>query len=105
MTYTKETIQEKIVNDLNWTIRSIEVLFSRQTQDEQRSGETTHLNGRGFNGRDSVIMTSFFNQIQKRKQYNNPVLLSDKQLNVCRRVLPKYWRQIQEEIQIKQGND
>lgn len=105
MTYTKEMIQEKIVNDLSWTIRSIEVLFSRQTRDEQESGQTSHLNGKGFNGRDSVIMTSFFEQIQKRKRYNNPVLLSDKQVNVCRKVLPKYWKQIQEEIQIKVGND
>lgn len=101
--YTKELIQEKIKTDIRWTIRTLEVLFGRQTTDEQRESHTKHLNGMGFNGTDSVILSSFYQQVQKRKKYNNPVLLTDKQIEICRKKLPKYWRQVQEEIENKQG--
>jgi hypothetical protein len=103
--YTKDLIQEKIKTDLNWTIRTLEVLFSRQTTDEQVNLNTVHRNGRGFNGRDSEILTSFYFQVEKRKRYNNPTLLSDRQVEVCRKLLPKYWKQIKEEIELKQGNN
>jgi hypothetical protein len=103
-TFTKDQIKTNIVNDIRWTIRSLEVLFNRQTTDEQVNHETSHLNGRGFNGTDAEILTSFYYQIQKRKHYGNPVLLSEKQLGICKKKLPKYWKQIQEEIQIKQSN-
>lgn len=101
--FTKEIIQENIKTNVSWTIRTLEVLYSRQTTDEQESQQTTHRNGRGFNGRDSEILTSFYNQVEKRKRYNNPVLLSDKQLHICQKLLPKYWKQILEEIELKQG--
>jgi hypothetical protein len=32
--------------------RAAQMIFSRQTPDEQDSGDTRWLNGRGFNGRD-----------------------------------------------------
>ena len=102
--YTKETIQNKIVSDINWTIRTLEVLYGRQTSDEQLNQTTSHQNSRGFNSIDSFILTSFYNQVQKRRQYGNPVLLSEKQLTICQKKLPKYWRQILEEIELKQGN-
>ena len=38
--YTKEFIQEKIRTDVRWTIRTIEILFDRQTMDEQRYGQS-----------------------------------------------------------------
>jgi len=102
--FTKEMIQENIKTNINWTIRTLEVLYNRQTTDEQLTQSTTHQNGRGFNGTDSFILTSFYQQVQKRRQYGNPVLLSEKQLTICQKKLPKYWKQIQEEIQLKQGN-
>ena len=102
--YTKEQIKTNIVENISWTIRTLEVLYSRQTSDEQMNQSTTHQNSRGFNSTDSFILTSFAQQVQKRRQYNNPVLLSEKQLDICKKKLPKYWRQIQEEIQLKQGN-
>ena len=102
--FTQDQIKTNIQTNINWTIRTLEVLFDRQTEDEQISTLTTHKNGRGFNGRDSEILTSFYNQVQKRKRYNNPQLLSEKQLSICQRLLPKYWRQVLEEIESKQGN-
>ena len=101
---TREMIQENIKTNINWTIRTLEVLYSRQTTDEQVNQTTSHQNSRGFNSIDSFILTSFAQQVQKRRQYNNPVLLSEKQLTICQKKLPKYWRQILEEIELKQGN-
>ncbi len=75
----------------------------RQTTDEQQDAHTKHANGRGFNGRDAEIMTSFYNQIQKARRYHNPQLLSEKQVQIARRMLPKYWKQVQEEIERKES--
>jgi len=102
--YTKDQIQENIKTNVSWTIRTLEVLYGRQTSDEQVNQNTSHQNGRGFNSTDSFILTSFYQQVQKRRQYGNPVLLSEKQLTICQKKLPKYWRQILEEIELKQGN-
>jgi len=102
--YTKEMIQNNIVNNISWTIRSLEVLYSRQTTDEKENKGTKHQNSRGFNSTDSFILSSFSEQVRKRKQYGNPILLSEKQLSICQKKLPKYWKQIQEEISLKQGN-
>ena len=107
--YTKEVIQEKIRTDVRWTIRTIEILFDRQTMDEQRYGQTYVRNGRGFNGRDSELFTSFYHQIQKRRKVvssggqliNFQTLLSEKQLEISQKHLPKYWGQVLEEIQNK----
>lgn len=106
MSFSKDQIQNNILTDVRWTIRTIEILFDRQTTDEQTTGHTKHENGRGFNGRDSEILTSFYLQIEKRKRYNNPYLLSDRQIEISRKMLPKYWRQVLEEIENKehQGN-
>lgn len=101
-TYTKEFIQDKIKTDNRWTIRSLEVLYSFQTTDEQQSELTTHKNGQGFNGRDSQILSSFYTQVESRKKWGNPTLLSEKQLSICRKLLPKYWKQIQSHILSKQ---
>lgn len=103
MTYTKDQIQEKIRTNVSWTIRTLEVLFDRQEEDEKETYQTVYQNGRGFNGRDSEILTSFYNQVQKRRRYNNPQLLSEKQMYICQKLLPKYWRQILEEIEIRKG--
>jgi hypothetical protein len=104
MNYTKEIIQEKIRTDIAWTIRTLEVLYLRQTEDEQENSYTSHKNGMGFNGTDSNILTSIHNQIIKRKKYNNQVLLSDKQIEICRKLLPKYWKQVKEEIELRKAN-
>lgn len=102
--YTQDQIKTNIVENINWTIRTLEILYSRQTTDEKESQGTKHQNSRGFNSTDSFILSSFSEQVRKRKLYGNPVLLSDKQLTICQKKLPKYWRQVLEEIELKQGN-
>jgi len=101
--FTKEFIQEKIRTDIRWVIRTLEVLFNRQTSEEQTSLQTYNNNGRGFNGMDGNILSSFYLQVQKRKLQNHPTLLSEKQIEICRKKLPKYWKQVLEEIELRQG--
>jgi hypothetical protein len=71
-----------------WAEHAILALYSRQTQDEQRVGATKENNSVGFNGTDSVILSSFAQQIGKGRR------LSPKQLKVAFKALPKYAKQL-----------
>jgi len=53
--YTKEQIQHNLSTNPKWIERSLIVLYERQTYDEQHSGETTSLNGIGFNSYNSDV--------------------------------------------------
>lgn len=71
-----------------WAMRAITVLYAFQTADEQVSGSTKEHNGAGFNGTDAFILSSFAEQIAKGWK------LSQKQLAIAFKKLPKYSRQI-----------
>jgi hypothetical protein len=89
-------VRNKIATDNKWLFRAIEVIFSRQTADEQATDTTRHENGIGFNGVDAEIMSSFARQIIRWKRgevkYNCP--LSPKQLTIAKKKMPKYASQI-----------
>ncbi len=97
MKYTKEFIQEKLSTDVRWMERGCVVLFNRQTTDEKMNNMTEHLNGRGFNGTDSKYLSYVSKYILKGGR------LSGSHVEKVGRKLPKYWKQIQEEIELKQG--
>lgn len=103
VTYTKDDIQSKIKTDDRWTIRTLEVIYNRQTLDEQQSEHTTEKNGKGFTGVDSKLLSSFHQQVVKNKGLNRIPLLSEKQMELCRKKLPKYWKQVKQEIELKEG--
>ena len=96
-TFTKEYIQEKLSTDIRWIERGVIVLFGRQTDDEQRSSSTVYQNGMGFTGSDSRYLTYISNYLLSGRH------LSGRHLEKVSKKLPKYWRQIQEEINLKQG--
>jgi hypothetical protein len=56
--------------------------------DEQITGQTANTNGVGFNGLDSVILSSFAEQLLKGRS------LTVKQLAIAYKKLPKYSRQV-----------
>jgi len=90
--WNKERIQELIVTNDAAVKKALLVIFNNQTADE-RSAEATHdRNNIGFTGVDAKIMTSFAKQLIGRG------FLSSKQLAIARRKLPKYWRQLKQEI-------
>jgi hypothetical protein len=96
MQYTKEYIQAKLSNDVRWIERAVLVLFERQTDDEQTNQVTRWENGRGFNSSDSRYLTYVSNYLLGGRH------LSGRHLEKVAAKMPKYWRQILEEIQMKQ---
>jgi exopolyphosphatase/pppGpp-phosphohydrolase len=69
-------------------LKALVILFNRQTEDEKAMELTRHANNVGFNHNDSKILTSI------AKQYLKGYTLSDKQMAVLMRLVPKYARQL-----------
>ena len=63
-------------------------IFEFQTADEQENEHTYNHNGVGFTGIDGQILTSFAKQLIKYKR------LSDKQMDLLFKKMPKYWKQV-----------
>ena len=68
--------------------KSIIRIYERQTYTEQEAGQAIIEDGVGFNKFDASLMSSF------AKQLNDGWHLSDKQKEIARKVMPKYWRQL-----------
>ena len=100
MSYTKEQIKEKLSTDPRWIERGLIVLFNRQTEDEKTTDTTVHDNGIGFSGTDSRYLSYCSKWILKGNH------LTGNHLDKCSKKLPKYWRQILQEIEKRetQGN-
>lgn len=86
--WTKEAVKELLQTNEKARIRALLLLYGLQTDHEKCCGHTAALNGVGFNKVDSVMLTSF------AKQYKDRGFLSDKQLAVLERRIPKYSKQI-----------
>ena len=88
----KEAITSYIKNQLGtnrgWALRALVKLYERQTADEQATGHTANLNGIGFSGVDSEILSSFAVQV------NNGKNLSAKQMAIVFKRMPRYHRQV-----------
>ena len=97
MDYTKEFIQEKLTSDPRWIERALIVMLNRQTEDERTDGKTKHFNGMGYSGVDSRYLTYCSKWVRSGKHLN------EKHLEKCGMKLKKYWKQILEEIQFKEG--
>jgi hypothetical protein len=100
--WTKGEIKDLLEKNDEMVKRSLLVVYSLQTSDEQYSEQTKYQNGVGFNSRDGEIMSSFAQQLQA-KGY-----LSPKQLELARNKLMKYSGQLvkvaNNEINISEEN-
>ena len=85
---TLNRLQEVLRTDARWAQRALLAIYRNQTADEQRQANVTHHNQMGFRCMDSIILTSFANQLQTRGS------LSPKQMNVVFKLMPKYARQL-----------
>ena len=65
------------------------ILYTKQTEEEKNCQNTLEQNGVGYNGVDAPIMTSFAQQMKYKGRS-----LSEPQLRVARRILPKYHKQL-----------
>jgi hypothetical protein len=84
----KEFLKYKLGTDYVWAIKGLLKIFENQTLDEQKSKHTKYHNGIGFNGTDGEILSSFALQFRKKRR------LSDKQMTIVYKKMPKYWNQI-----------
>ncbi len=89
-TYTRIEIGLLVSTEPEWAERALTALLARQTEDERSSQTTKHQNGQGFNGTDATILTSFALQVQRGRH------LSEKQLAIAFKKLPKYAGQLLE---------
>ena len=81
-------LRKALGTNKDWAQKALLKIYDNQTQDEQTSGHTYNLNGIGFTGADSEILSSFANQLIT-KGY-----LSPKQMNIVLKKMPKYTNQI-----------
>jgi hypothetical protein len=88
ISWTPARIKEQIIEKDEAVKAALLRIYSYQTQDEQQSESTRESNGKGFNGTDAEILTSFAKQLETRK------FLSPKQMVIARKKLQKYSRQL-----------
>lgn len=86
--WTKEEIKEMLQRNDKAVLRALVVIFSLQTDAERSSEETVEHNGVGFNGADAEICSSLAKQIIRRGT------LSQKQMEIARKKIMKYARQL-----------
>lgn len=81
-------IKEKLQSNQTWAIKGLLRIYDNQTDDEQRSETTRHWNAIGFSGCDAEILSSFAKQIRGGRT------MSDKQMKLIFKKVPKYARQL-----------
>lgn len=84
----KDFLKRKLRSDAKWSLRALEVIYNKQTSEEKSSDQTIVNNEVGFSGVDAEILSSFF------RQYKTRGWLSQKQMELLFKKMPKYWGQI-----------
>lgn len=83
-------LKEKLGNDPKWAIRGMLRVYAEQTASEKAMGGTVDDNGVGFSGVDGNILSSFSDQIDHGRN------MSEKQMRIILKKMPKYARQLME---------
>ncbi len=81
-------LREKLGTNEAWAIKGLTVIFDYQTADEQNAERTMDHNGVGFTGVDGEILSSFAKQIRAGRT------MSEKQMNIIYKKMPKYAKQL-----------
>ena len=87
-TITKDFIKNQLATNPTWAVKALVKVYTLQTLDEKATGQTSNLNGVGFNGLDSKILSSFAEQVNKGRN------LSVKQMTIVYKKMPRYWKQV-----------
>lgn len=101
-TFTKDMILDALARSPKFVERSLLALYERQTADEQDGAVTAHQNGAGFSGPDAFILTEF-SKWCLRSQRPEGERLTPKQLELARKKLTRYTRQLIEVAEERQG--
>lgn len=86
--WTEDEIKFYIQTNDKSLYGALKRLYACQTAEEQNSGETKENNGKGFNGLDAPILSSFCEFLNKTG------FLTSKQKILARKKLIKYTRQL-----------
>ena len=81
-------LKQQLATRPQQAINGLMRVYANQTADEQQEGSVRVLNGVGFVPTDSVILSSFAEQYQKKGS------LSNKQMAILYKKMPKYARQL-----------
>ncbi len=81
-------IKNQLATNQAWAVKDLVKVYTLQTMDEQITGQTSNLNGIGFNGIDSKILSSFAEQVNKGRN------LSVKQMAIVFKKMPRYHKQV-----------
>ena len=96
----KETVaqwKEMLGSDPRWAIRGLLRIYQEQTPSEVDYEVSAYDNGVGFSGVDAEILTSFAKQYQRRGS------LSEKQMNLLYKKMPRYAGQLYKLTNPKSG--
>jgi len=97
----KEVIQmfkSQLSSNKSWALRGLKVIYDNQTADEKSSATTRHYNNIGFTGADAEFLTSLAQQYERKGD------LSDKQMAVLYKKMPKYAGQLLKMSGLKKVN-
>lgn len=82
-------VKQKLSSDRKWATKALVRIYNEnQTADEKFSNSTFYDNGIGFSGADGELLSSFAKQFIQRKS------LSEKQMALVMKKMPKYWNQV-----------
>ena len=84
----KDYVKTQLSESQAWAERALIKIFEFQTDSEQETASTHCYNDVGFTGADAEILTSFAKGLIKYKR------LTPKQMEITRKKMPKYWKQI-----------
>lgn len=86
--WTPEYVKQQIIENDSALKKALLRIYSFQTAEEKLVEGTHETNGKGFNGTDAQILSSFAKQLEERNW------LSPKQIAIARKKMVKYSRQI-----------
>lgn len=88
--WSKEVIQQLLETNDKAVCRALVAIYAHQTHQEQLSGTTKEHNGVGFSAFDAEFLSSLAEQVKTRGT------LSPRQLELARKKMKSYWRQLLE---------
>lgn len=91
--WSKGDVQSLLVSNDKALVRGLMLIYSKQTPAEQAAAVTKEDNKQGFSAADADILTSF------AKFYQRAGFLTMKQLAHARKRVPRYHRQILEDME------
>ncbi len=86
--WTKESIVELLNTSDRAVVRAVVAIYKMQTEDEKSQGVTTHHNSVGFSSTDAEFLTGI---AKSALEYDG---LTTKQLEITRKKIKKYWKQL-----------